>query len=59
MIHDCAKHYTNDELVKICMENHILFLIMRKKAPYLLHSKVGAYIAEKKYQIEDSDILMP
>lgn len=57
LIHDCAKHYTNDELVKICMENHIPVSDYEKKAPYLLHSKVGAYIAEKKYQIEDSDIL--
>lgn len=57
ILHDCAKYYTNDELMDTCIKNNIPITEYERNAPYLLHGKVGAYIAEHKYRIEDSDIL--
>lgn len=57
LLHDCAKYYTNSQLLDICRKENISISECEKKAPYLLHGKVGAWIAEHKYMIEDTDIL--
>ena len=57
LLHDCAKHYSNEQLIETCVKNDIMISDYEKKAPYLLHGKVGAYIAEKKYNIEDEQVL--
>ena len=57
LLHDCAKHYSNEQLIETCVKNNILISKYEKNAPYLLHGKVGAYIAEKKYYIEDDQVL--
>ena len=57
VLHDCAKYYSNDELIRTCAKNNISISKYEQKAPYLLHGKVGAYVAETKYHIEDVEIL--
>ena len=57
ILHDCAKYLTNDELLQFCCEHQIEISTTEKHAPYLLHAKVGAYFAEHKYYITDSEIL--
>lgn len=57
ILHDCAKYYSNEQLLEICVENNIFISEYEKKAPYLLHGKVGAWIARQKYHIEDGQIL--
>lgn len=57
VLHDCAKYYSNDELIRTCVENDIPISKYEQNAPYLLHGKVGAYVAETKYHIEDVKIL--
>ena len=57
ILHDCAKNKSDNELINICRKNNINISSVELKQPYLLHAKVGAYIAETKYGITDKDIL--
>ena len=57
LLHDCAKHFSNEQLIETCVKNNIMISKYEKNAPYLLHGKVGAYIAGKKYYIEDRQVL--
>lgn len=57
MLHDCAKCMDNSKKLSVCNENNISYSKLEMENPYLLHGKVGAYIARKKFDIEDIDIL--
>lgn len=56
-LHDCAKCMDNEEKMSICKKHHILITEIERQNPYLLHAKVGSYIARKKFHIHDADIL--
>lgn len=57
LLHDCAKCLSNPKKIRICEKNEIFISEAERATPYLLHAKVGAYIARKKYEIADQDIL--
>lgn len=57
LLHDCAKCIPDAKKVKICLKNKIPMTDAEQKSPFLLHAKVGAYIAREKYGIEDEEIL--
>ncbi|MDE7322368.1 MAG: bis(5'-nucleosyl)-tetraphosphatase (symmetrical) YqeK [Lachnospiraceae bacterium] len=57
LLHDCAKCMDNDKKIKICEKNNIPYSRFEASHPYLLHGKVGAHIARKKFDIQDEDIL--
>ena len=57
LLHDAAKSYTKEELIAFCEDKHIEITDSEYKAPHLLHGKVGAYIAQNKYNINDERIL--
>ena len=57
MLHDVAKNLTEDELLDFCKENHIEVTKYERRAPYLLHAKVGAKLAEDKFNVRDFDVL--
>lgn len=57
MLHDCAKNLSDNELLKICRENNIEITDSENAAPYLLHGKAGAYLAETRYGITDAEVL--
>lgn len=57
LLHDCAKCLTDEKRLSICRKNNIPMTAMEKKNPFLLHAKVGAYLAREKYGIKDADIL--
>lgn len=57
LLHDCAKCMENDKKVSICEKHNIEITEAEKKNLFLLHAKVGAYLARKKFHIEDPDIL--
>ena len=52
LLHDCAKCIPNDK-----KQNNIPVSDIERKAPFLLHSRLGAYIASEKYGIKDPEIL--
>ena len=57
ILHDCAKCMPDNKKLKICEKHHIEITEAEKASPFLLHAKVGAYIAKEKYEIEDQEIL--
>ena len=57
LLHDCAKCIPNEKKIRLCEKYSIPISGTEKKAPFLLHAKLGAYLAQNKYGIEDPDIL--
>lgn len=57
LLHDCAKCLTNKKRLSICEKNNIEISLVELNNPFLLHSKVGKYLAQKKYGIDDPGVL--
>lgn len=57
LLHDCAKCIPDDKKLKKCIEHNISINDIEKQQPYLLHSKLGAFIAMDKYGIQDKEII--
>ena len=57
LLHDCAKHYSGQELIKLCEKYHLSVNEYEKAFPELLHAKAGAYLAREKYHITDDSII--
>lgn len=57
LLHDCAKGLPNDEKIKLCMSNDITINKAEAICPDLLHAKLGAFLAEKYYNVIDEEIL--
>ena len=57
LLHDCAKCIPNDQKIEMCEQNHILINPVEYKSPYLLHAKLGAFLAETVYEVSDTQIL--
>ncbi len=57
ILHDCAKGFSDEKLLEICEEQQIEISTAELEAPYLLHAKVGAYLAEQQYGIKEQEIL--
>lgn len=57
LLHDCAKHLSDAELIEECRTYDISISKTEETSPYLLHGKVGSLYARKLYHINDSRIL--
>lgn len=57
LLHDCAKCFPTDEKLRLCEEGHVELTEIEKRNPSLIHAKLGAYIAERDYDVHDIDIL--
>ncbi|MGN0273964.1 MAG: bis(5'-nucleosyl)-tetraphosphatase (symmetrical) YqeK [Chordicoccus sp.] len=57
LLHDCAKCISDSKKIKICDKNGIAITDVERNNPFLLHAKVGAYIARVKYGVTESDVL--
>ncbi|MCI8318484.1 MAG: HD domain-containing protein [Lachnospiraceae bacterium] len=57
LLHDCAKCIPNTKKLKLCAQKNIPVSEIEQKSPYLLHARIGAYIAREKYHVEDPEIL--
>ena len=56
LLHDCAKYMTDDELIEKCTKYGIECSETELRNGYLLHAKLGAYLSNEKYGIEDEEI---
>ncbi|MCR5734635.1 MAG: bis(5'-nucleosyl)-tetraphosphatase (symmetrical) YqeK [Lachnospiraceae bacterium] len=56
-LHDCAKRYTDEELLTKCEEKKITISEVERLNPSLLHAKLGAYMAEHRYGITNENVL--
>ena len=57
LLHDSAKCIPDDRKLQICEKHHIQITDVEKKNPFLLHAKLGAFLAMKKYKIHDKEII--
>jgi len=57
LLHDCAKCIDHQKKIHICEKHNIEINDIERQNPFLLHAKVGSYIAMHKYNIVDEDIL--
>ena len=57
LIHDCAKNMDGRHLLKRAVEFDILVDIVEKPLPDLLHGPVGAALAQRKFGVEDEEVL--
>lgn len=57
LLHDCAKNLDDDEMLKECKHHDITCSDIEREQPYLLHAKLGARYAGKKYHVDDPEIL--
>lgn len=56
LLHDCAKCLSSDDTMKLCKKFSIDLSKYEMDNPCLIHAKLGAVLAEKKYGIHDADI---
>ncbi len=57
LLHDCAKCIPGDTKIKLCKKYHLSVSEVEKKNPSLLHAKLGAFLAAKKYHVKDKEII--
>ena len=56
LLHDCAKCLDDKEMLRQCEKYGISCNKTEKKQPYLLHAKLGACYAAKKYGVEEEAV---
>lgn len=57
LLHDCAKCLRLEEMQKIAVKHNLTDDPAFLESPALLHSVVGAWVARKKYGMEDPEVL--
>lgn len=57
LLHDCAKCVPDEKKISLCTKNKLKVSDVERKNPGLLHAKLGGYLANKEYKINDEDIL--
>lgn len=57
LLHDCAKCMPNAKKLKMAEKHQLEISNLERKNPFMLHAKLGAFLAKKKYDIEDPEIL--
>lgn len=56
LLHDCAKCISNEDKLKLCHKYKIDIRPIEEENPFLLHAKLGAYMAQHTYGVEDPEI---
>ena len=57
LLHDCAKCYTDDELISMCSRDKVELTSEELASPAVIHAKYGSFMAEHEFGIRDADIL--
>lgn len=57
LLHDCAKCLSDEKRLALCEKHDIPITEVERRNPFLLHAKVGAFLARRKYGVLDEDIL--
>lgn len=56
LLHDCAKCIPTEEKLSLCKKHHITLSAVEKRNPFLIHAKLGGFLAEHDYGIHDPAI---
>lgn len=57
LLHDCAKCIPDDKKKELCQKHRIPVTDFELAHPFLLHARLGAYLAKKTYGVEDEEVL--
>jgi predicted HD superfamily hydrolase involved in NAD metabolism len=57
LLHDCAKHYSEEKILQYCEKYNISITEVEWQNPFLLHAKLGAFLAMHKYHVTDEEII--
>ena len=57
LLHDCGKYGSVKDQIRLCRKNKLELSAEELKIPALIHAKLGAHLAQKKYHIKDQRIL--
>lgn len=57
LLHDCAKCLTDEKRLSICEKHNISINDVERRNPFLLHAKVGSFLAMEEYHVYDPDII--
>ena len=57
LLHDCAKSIGNKKKITLCEIYKFELTEVERYYPFLMHAKVGAFLAKDKYKVEDPEIL--
>jgi predicted HD superfamily hydrolase involved in NAD metabolism len=57
LLHDCAKCLPGEKQIALCKKHHIPMRRVEEENPFLLHAKLGAFLAKKNYHVEDAKVL--
>lgn len=57
LLHDCAKCMDDNKKITICEKHHISMTELERRNPYLLHAKVGSFLAMDTYKVHNPDII--
>lgn len=56
LLHDCAKCIPDKKKLDMCRKNMIPVTAFEMDNPFLLHAKLGAFLARTKYGVKDKEI---
>lgn len=57
LLHDCAKCISGNRKLRLCKKYGLSVNQAEERNPGLLHAKLGAYLAEKKYKVQDPEVI--
>ncbi|MBQ7934640.1 MAG: bis(5'-nucleosyl)-tetraphosphatase (symmetrical) YqeK [Lachnospiraceae bacterium] len=57
LLHDCAKCLSDKKKLSICEKHGLPVSEVEMRNPFLLHAKVGGFLARKEYLVQDEDII--
>ncbi len=57
LLHDCAKCMSDEKRLSICRKHNIGINEIERRNPFLLHAKVGSFLAMDEYRVTDPDVV--
>ncbi|MCM1325675.1 MAG: bis(5'-nucleosyl)-tetraphosphatase (symmetrical) YqeK [Bacteroidales bacterium] len=57
LLHDCAKCMSDKKRLSICEKHNISMNEVERRNPFLLHPKVGSYLAMQEYGVRNPDVI--
>jgi len=57
LVHDCAKHFSDKELISLCRQAGIELTTSELDSSQILHAIYGPVLAKREYGIEDEEVL--
>lgn len=57
LLHDCAKCLSDEKKLSTCKKHNIAVNEIERRNPFLLHAKVGSFLAMEEYKVSNPEII--